>query len=871
MNEHNSNSKLRKRKIGYHVDPYFTDSVKSIPIETKKDDWEIRKKFKIEKKEKSTQANGKKLLHPDHGEVTAPTHISKTVKRDNFSTPCHGKGDASSSTYGNGTKSIQVSQDTMERSSVRSPSPKPNFQSTGVDVYQFAESRAYEVMNLRLALNTACFMERKRVFQNLPRHMRRRAASHDIKRIPRRLQDKAMKEKVVPKKPPSRKYKRRPHNLMEEYNRRSRQHSWLETHMWHAKRFKMMDKWGYRLPMRPSGKSFRALFRASAKSCLLQDKSYNEVIEIIGRRDDIVEGFGRITSTDCCGGISWNSDKCMSTRYYSEETIFVHDAYPYKVIGPARFIWTRDGETDQCKLFLIIHPSICEQLLKELSIVFGNSDNLLDVDSSRPLHNDQTKRCSELADAKNTDNDMIRSEKESERVVVICHKLDFVLLSLTGPLSAQLLQNVLRLDSKAGETDRNENNTCGWNYCNPSEEGCKVYNISVEDPRFHLPHKKRNPFTTTLDDGSAEKAVGEKVSGIWEKSVREAVKKAKLTDHQINKMRQQQLVPASHLPSSSPQIPMVIMERAAEGKDAYGSGFDVLLPSGWGMPFWIALVYQGAHVGGVEADENIAFERMSPHFPTHYPDTIQYQEQARVLLKERSEKHSSHPPNKRINYGKLGFRNPFSISWDHLVSEWKHNARILMKKDAFSNGVNEPRGFYVLREKKLLSHLHKLLVDECCSQHEKEAAIQELLQHSDSFVPIILTPQGSGIPKENASICIPTKDDITIHEANVNNRDNQIGRYKEPCHKGRKKHFPYICKEHGILLPNAAVIGGNTRWILGHVQSGSYSFIRGRGSGIGFVSAVGLAYMLDQDLEFQLLFRNVNTFEYIPCSFDIFF
>ena len=34
----------------------------------------------------------------------------------------------------------------------------------------------------------------KRVFQQLPRHMRRRAMSHNVRRLPRRLQEKASKE-----------------------------------------------------------------------------------------------------------------------------------------------------------------------------------------------------------------------------------------------------------------------------------------------------------------------------------------------------------------------------------------------------------------------------------------------------------------------------------------------------------------------------------------------------------------------------------------------------------------------------------------------------------------------------------------------------
>ncbi len=58
--------------------------------------------------------------------------------------------------------------------------------------------------------------------------------------------------------------------MLAEYNRRQRKHKWLETHIWHAKRFHMVDLWGYRVPDLPNDKGFRACYRAAANGCLLQ-------------------------------------------------------------------------------------------------------------------------------------------------------------------------------------------------------------------------------------------------------------------------------------------------------------------------------------------------------------------------------------------------------------------------------------------------------------------------------------------------------------------------------------------------------------------------------------------------------------------------
>ena len=68
----------------------------------------------------------------------------------------------------------------------------------------------------------------------------------------------------------SRRWRRKPKNLLEEYARRQRKHAWLETHIWHAKRMRMIDTWGYRLADHPNDKGFRACYRAVKNHSFLQ-------------------------------------------------------------------------------------------------------------------------------------------------------------------------------------------------------------------------------------------------------------------------------------------------------------------------------------------------------------------------------------------------------------------------------------------------------------------------------------------------------------------------------------------------------------------------------------------------------------------------
>lgn len=183
----------------------------------------------------------------------------------------------------------------------------------------FARARAAEVSAMLKAVTKTTASSH--VFQALPKHMRRRAMSHDTKRLPHRLRDVAnrmvsstvsvpfkmfvsthtgvcaenysfwvfiterliiffpqrekslqasSKKKKELSKNKSRKARRRHGNLLLEFNRRQRKNIWLETHIWHAKRFHVVKKWGYCLGDRPTSKCYRSCHRAMSSHCLLQ-------------------------------------------------------------------------------------------------------------------------------------------------------------------------------------------------------------------------------------------------------------------------------------------------------------------------------------------------------------------------------------------------------------------------------------------------------------------------------------------------------------------------------------------------------------------------------------------------------------------------
>ena len=125
---------------------------------------------------------------------------------------------------------------------------------------------------------------------------------------------------------------------------------------------------------------------------------------------------------------------------------------------------------------------------------------------------------------------------------------------------------------------------------------------------------------------------------------------------ELNRKRSELLVPGSQLflgPHES-KVPILLIQQPGKvtGDDqrGWGSGWDVLLPKGWGMAFWIPFIYRGARVGGLKETLVHSQCKRSPNLPDDFPDcpagVLFAEEQAKHLL----EKHQRRPPAKQPNY-----------------------------------------------------------------------------------------------------------------------------------------------------------------------------------------------------------------------------
>ncbi|XP_071410201.1 ribonucleases P/MRP protein subunit POP1 isoform X2 [Pithys albifrons albifrons] len=784
----------------------------------------------------------------------------------------------------------------------------------------FAQARAAEISAMLKAVSQKS--SNSLVFQTLPRHMRRRAMSHNIKRLPRRLQEMARKEaekavhqKKEQSKTKCRKARRRHINLIAEFNHRQRKSIWLETHIWHAKRFHMVKKWGYCLGNSPTEKSYRACYRAMTKHCLLQDLSYYCCLELTGKENELLKQLARICSIDT--GLTFQESCCLSGRFEGSLNLYRADRYPEDMLGPVTFIWKpRDG-SEHRQLWIWVHPALKQDILKELKAIFQCSEPkeiciMEPVTTSiqeekqmevvmRPgkKRKKEDKEGEKAVPVKKIIGDGTRDPFQSYSwishttgIVISDRSMEILRYRLIGPLSHSVLTETLKAASVQTEMADSETELNNWwvENCKDSEKvslhQCQsaifellqgmsspsemppgtILGLTVGDPRVNLPKKKTKAmpdFEKYQDNAKVRQLYLKGVpvdcahSFIWNQDICKNVTENKISEQDLNHLRAQLLVPGSHLdlgPCES-KIPILLVQQpgkmAGEDRPGWGSGWDIYLPKGWGMAFWIPFIYRGVRVGGLqEALKHSEYQRI-PHTPNDFPDCQAGMQFAKELKTS-------------------------------LLEKFKRSEKLLMQLSAWCYPTAGKD-----RRIRLISRLGQKEMTE-------DVFLPILMSYPRALVWVNLSLLRKGNPELHAMICIPTEDDL-LHLS----KDKLFCGPQEPKHrdifkdkvqkqkeekKKKKKHsmkalegaplsFPdgETTEDHDDLilglwsdaLPD--VTSHCSRTVLGYVTQGDFSLATGCGEALGFVSLTGLIYMLyyqPADKKGLVLLRTPTSLQY---------
>ena len=115
------------------------------------------------------------------------------------------------------------------------------------------------------------------------------------------------------------------------------------------------------------------------------------------------------------------------------------------------------------------------------------------------------------------------------------------------------------------------------------------------------------------------------------------------------------------------RIPILLIQRSIESNSTNTQsngtrslhGWTLLIPKGWGMPFFSSLTHTGSRIGGLRERNTQYFEAASQAFPVDYPCTQAYETCADERAQKEKEKWERTPPAKRPSWEKLGTQSPY--------------------------------------------------------------------------------------------------------------------------------------------------------------------------------------------------------------------
>ena len=746
-------------------------------------------------------------------------------------------------------------------------------------VLEFAKARGEEIHVL-----TQQLIEKRgnrRLFQVLPKHLRRRAMSHNPHLLPpnmRRAAKREMARMEDEKKDEGPSVKRRKKTrklrhaqIKRDHKKRAKKKGWLETHMWHAKRMRMEDYFGFRVAWTPNQKVFRSSYRSANHLCTLQDTSFIRTVQISGERDSIVCLLRQMTIP---GRAGVGSQKTKLGSFYGEVVLYKPGMFPLGCIGPARYLWRADsGETSgtgDAVLWLWIHPAMKPEVVSSLCLLCG--------DETTP----------------------------GPRVTVL---KDILMFELTGPKSHQVLSKVLRQSQQEENSPSRQLLQRMLSLRSPgSVPSHAVLALSeVCDPRYFADRQaqlrkdigKRLLMQPTFrpqagagqrredkgesaveSSGSGDEDMGEvwedsgpaepqevevdplievwpsnvSASRLWDDRTRQSVRDRAETDLKINRIRSKfplrrardLALAARGFSSETPKLPVLLLQRPSRAEQkGFGAGYTLVLPAGWGMPFWMGMIFAGARPVGVKESGIARLEQGLATFPQDFPDTNGYLSHVQLVASQAARKYTKKPPSKRPNFKKLHIHHPFVPRWDIVTGQEHHDVPdVEMDMDGEGeerNGSASSQPVKTTQEEKtdeVLLHsrsevvldpmdvlpyyvLRGSMLDEFVRQ---EIPCQNRLSRTEAgephghlraggLVAVRIRCSQRGLPEPMAHLYLPLLEDVSFSRGKRDPLEEPRGQQDEDS--------PF-------------------RQLIGFVTSTTFSLLEGQGSALGYLSAPGI-------------------------------
>lgn len=535
-----------------------------------------------------------------------------------------------------------------------------------LDLQAFFKSREFEIKALEDGMQRSKGSLTQRAFQQVPRDLRRRTASHNVKRVPKRLRNKAAREMREDNTPIVDSSKKRPgssrgrvraetakrlgilaakkrakqsagaatsmetrvprpkirKNLLNDppkptskFRKRQIHKTWLPTHMFHAKRAKMTEPknplWRFAIPITSTEKSYRPTHRAvRGRGAVVFDMSYMSTIRLEGQLESIQKILQAVGVSDpgLWGekGFKWIAGRRSWTGWLTRET-----KEKRVQIGPSTIIWC---SSEQDSLSEVDH-TFKNGPLRRIFIRVHPSE-FLEVWA-------ELLRLSKL-----------------QRPAVHIEDLRFEIgsIDITGPGSTEALLGILHPYYQSGNMQEDHARTFSSlaGVTNPSSlPSGAILAFSIMDPRLRYPPRQVKLPKSNIEDTDFAQL---EMLSIWpadDSAFSTAIfdrdarfKAARLPAQKAINRRKGQARPGT-FPSIVPTDPLIpILLFTSRTTSATGQGtWTLLAPWKCILPIWYGLVHYplssggNPRFGGLDELRQIFFEQGVPWFPADFPGT----------------------------------------------------------------------------------------------------------------------------------------------------------------------------------------------------------------------------------------------------------
>ncbi|KAI9737889.1 MAG: hypothetical protein M1834_009259 [Cirrosporium novae-zelandiae] len=584
-----------------------------------------------------------------------------------------------------------------------------------LDVSAFIKAREYEIRALESGMAKSKKGLTTRAFQNVPRDLRRRTASHNVKRVPKRLRARAAREmredntptvtarrrKKTPHQrlrletakrlqaigklkknkltgltsnPPSRPPKIKKNNLNQppkpesKFRKRQLHKTWLPTHIFHTKRAHITEPkeplWRFAIPLSPTAKSYRPTHRASTqRGAIAWDMSYISTIGLEGRElglQSLLKGLslGNNPGTEGIWGKSgtkWREGK----RSWSG------------------WLYERDGEKNA------ITPT---------TIIWRAEYGAVDVDMESSAKSNDKRRIMVRVHPSgflHLWNELLKVAKmQHPPVAVEDLRFEIGSIDVMGPGSTEALIGALK---PILGTEEQGHEAIWLKLKSLTDPGAlppkALLTFNVSDPRLHHPPKSifngssspQTELTSILATWPADSS--RPSTSFFDRKLRLAAAHALPSQKAINRRRSQ--LSAGTYPDPlppDPQIPIILLASRCENGSAQGT-WTVMLPWKCVLPVWSSLMYyplsSGGNpcFGGLKEVRQTAFENSVPWFPGDYPGTNAGWKWELAEREKRYKEWKSRPKGKRIEWESLSITKGtkgevgkgWACDWERLV------------------------------------------------------------------------------------------------------------------------------------------------------------------------------------------------------------